>query len=267
MRRLLLALMICGAVSAAHAADMPDIPILRGTQGLSSSQVNWQGFYVGGQGGLGTSDMDFTNVTQSLAQRLLFDTAIENTGGVAEWPLGSKTSTHGNGYGGFIGYNSQWDDVVLGVELSYMHGKFGGSQTDSRTMNFTDSGGAFDVVTNTAFASVNLTDMASGRLRAGYAWGVFLPYMFGGVALGHADVVRTSTISGTQTVGGVTVPFSVSLTDAQNNRFVAGYAAGLGVDVMLISCLFLRGEWEYARYSSSISTQVNTFRVGLGYKF
>jgi opacity protein-like surface antigen len=91
--------------------------------------------------------------------------------------------------------------------------------------------------------------------------------MFGGVALGHADVVRTSTISGTQTVGGVTVPFSVSLTDAQNNRFVAGYAAGLGVDVMLISCLFLRGEWEYARYSTAIDTQVNTFRVGLGYKF
>lgn len=267
MRRFLLAVMIWGAVSGARAADMPDIPILRGTQGLSSSRVNWQGFYVGGQGGLGTSDMNFAGVTQSLAQRLLFDTAIENAGGVAEWPLGSKTSTHGNGYGGFVGYNSQWDDVVLGVELSYMHGKFGGSQTDSVSRAFTDSSGAFDVVTNTAFASVNLTDVASARLRAGYAWGVFLPYVFGGVALGRADIVRTATISGTQRAGGVTVPFSVSLTDQQNNRFVPGYAAGLGVDVMLISCLFLRGEWEYARYSSAISTQVNTLRVGLGYKF
>lgn len=267
MRRLLLAVMICGAVSGARAADMPDVPILRGTQGLSSSRVNWQGFYVGGQGGLGTSNMNFAGVTQSLAQRLLFDTAIENAGGVAEWPMGSKTSTHGNGYGAFVGYNSQWDDVVLSAELSYMHGKFGGAQTDSRTMVFVDSSTALDVVTNTAFASVNLTDMASGRLRAGYAWGVFLPYAFGGVALGHADIVRTATISGTQTAGGITVPFFVTLSDQQNNRFVVGYAAGLGVDVMPISCLFLRGEWEYARYASAISFDVNTFRVGLGYKF
>jgi len=52
MRRFLsvLTAMICGAVSGAHAADLPDIPILRGTQGLSTSTVNWQGFYVGGGG-------------------------------------------------------------------------------------------------------------------------------------------------------------------------------------------------------------------------
>jgi len=52
MRRFLsvLTAMICGAVSGAHAADLPDIPILRGTQGLSTSTVNWQGFYVGGRG-------------------------------------------------------------------------------------------------------------------------------------------------------------------------------------------------------------------------
>jgi len=94
-----------------------------------------------------------------------------------------------------------------------------------------------------------------------------LRVVFGGVALGRGDIVRTATIAGTQTLGGVTFPFSVSLTDAQNNRFLVGYAGGLGMDVMLISCLFLRGEWEYARYSSHIETQLNTFRVGLGYKF
>ena len=50
MRRLLLLAMFWGAVSSARAADMPDIPILRGTQGLPNLTVNWQGFYVGGQG-------------------------------------------------------------------------------------------------------------------------------------------------------------------------------------------------------------------------
>ena len=55
MRRLMLAAAMLGTVSAAQAADMPDVPILRGgfTDGLSHSDVNWQGYYVGGQGDYG----------------------------------------------------------------------------------------------------------------------------------------------------------------------------------------------------------------------
>jgi opacity protein-like surface antigen len=115
---------------------------------------------------------------------------------------------------------------------------------------------------------VSISDMATLRARAGYAWGVFLPYAFGGVALGHADVVRTARVFGDQfspTLGDF--PFDVSATDAQNNRMVVGYSGGLGVDVMLISCLFLRAEWEYVRFATVIDTNVNTFRAGLGYKF
>ena len=53
MRRFLLAVVMCGVVAGAQAADLPDLPILRGsyTDGLTSSRVNWQGFYIGGQGG------------------------------------------------------------------------------------------------------------------------------------------------------------------------------------------------------------------------
>ncbi len=55
MRRLMLAAAMLGTVSAAQAADMPDLPILRGafTDGLTNSRPNWQGCYVGGQGGYG----------------------------------------------------------------------------------------------------------------------------------------------------------------------------------------------------------------------
>jgi opacity protein-like surface antigen len=248
---------------------LPDLPILRGgfTDGLSTSRTNWEGFYVGGQGGLGTSDMDFTGATKDLATKLLFDTAIENTGGVAEWPMGGKVSTHGHGFGAFVGYNAQWDDAVLGLELSYMHGSFGGSQTDTMSRIFTDSNNTTDTVTYRADGAVKLTDMASARLRAGYAWGIFLPYAFGGMALGQADIVKTATIYGTQVGTGFNVPFYLTATDAQNSRFVYGYSWGLGVDVMLMSCLFLRGEWQYNRYAASIDTAVNTFQVGLGYKF
>jgi len=48
MRRFLLAAATCWIGSGAYAADLP---VLRGglTDGLSTSSVNWQGFYVGGQ--------------------------------------------------------------------------------------------------------------------------------------------------------------------------------------------------------------------------
>src|SRR4029079_7914304 len=97
----------------AHAADMPDF--LRGgfTDGVSRpATTNWQGFYGGGQGGLGTSDINFAGVTSTVVQRLLFNTAILADGGLANWPVGTKASVHGNGWGGFAGYNWQWDDVV-----------------------------------------------------------------------------------------------------------------------------------------------------------
>src|ERR1700688_1584449 len=56
MRRFLLAAVMCGAVSGAQAADMPDLPILRGafTDGLTTSKVNWQGYYIGGQADYGS---------------------------------------------------------------------------------------------------------------------------------------------------------------------------------------------------------------------
>jgi len=39
------------------------------------------------------------------------------------------------------------EDAVLGVELSYMHGKFGGTQTSSMSRFFTDASGYTDSVT------------------------------------------------------------------------------------------------------------------------
>jgi outer membrane immunogenic protein len=272
MRRLLLAAMMFGAVSGAQAADMPDF--LRGgfTDGLNPSRVNWQGFYIGGQAGTGTSDMNFTGATQSVAAHLLSGTAIDAFGGVSSWPLGGKISVHGNGYGGFAGYNSQWDDVVIGLELSYMHGKFGGTQTDSMSRFFSAGGGYTDSVTNQSIATMAISDMATLRARAGYAVGAFLPYMFGGVAMGQADIVRTAHVFGNQLNPNVAppfdnVPFDLSATDGKYSHFIYGYSGGLGVDIQLISCLFLRAEWEYVRFTSSIDTNVNTVRVGLGYKF
>ena len=35
-----------------------------------------------------------------------------------------RAQQHARGFGGFFGYNSQWDDVVLGIEANYIHDGF-----------------------------------------------------------------------------------------------------------------------------------------------
>jgi outer membrane immunogenic protein len=274
MRRWMLAAAMFGAGQSAQAADLPDLPVLRGalTDGLTSSRVNWQGYYIGAQAGVGTSDMNFTGSTRTIAARLLSGLALEDTGQVSSWPLLGKTSQHGQGWGGFAGYNGQWEDVVIGVELSYMHGQFGGSQTGSMGRSFVDSLGYTDSVTYSATGTMSISDMGTLRARAGYAVNQFLPYMFGGIALGQADIVRSAHIFGSGTnvnaaPGFQVIPFDFSATSAQYNHLIYGYTAGLGVDVQLLAGLFLRAEWEYIRFTSAVDTSINTVRAGLGYKF
>jgi opacity protein-like surface antigen len=274
MRRFLLAMVMSGVAAGAQAADLSDLPILRGafTEGLSRSSINWQGVYIGGQAAYGTSNMNFTGSTKTVAARLLSGLEMEQVQNISSWPIMGKVSTHGEGFGGFIGYNSQWTDVVIGVEVNYMHGKFGGSQTDSMSRFFSLPSGYTDSVTYEGTAKMQISDMGTLRARAGYAYGSFLPYAFAGVALGQADIIRTAHVFGVQVnpaaaPGFQNVPFDVSATEAQYSKLIYGYSFGVGTDIMLMSCLFLRAEWEYVRFASTIDTSINTVRVGLGYKF
>lgn len=275
MRRFWFVAAMLGSASAAHAADMPDLPVLRGgfTDGLTTSRPNWQGTYIGGQVGYGSSDENFNGSTSNMMAALLADTLIESSMGVSSWNLGlGKASQRTTGYGAFIGYNGQWEDAVLGLEISYLHGSFGGSASASerRVSTTALSDGLFHDVTATSTSAINISDMATFRGRAAYAWGCFLPYMFAGFALGNADIVSTAhvqdRVSATQ-FGTYTALVPLDSTDAQHNHLIYGYTAGLGLDVNLVGGLFMRAEWEYIRFTSQVDTSINTVRAGLGYKF
>lgn len=275
MRRLLLAAAMVGTVSAAHAADMPDLPILRGgfTDGLTNARPNWQGSYIGAQVGYGSSDENFNGSTSNMMAALLADTLIEQSMGVSQWNLGlGKASQRTTGYGAFVGYNAQWDDVVMGLEVSWLHGTFGGttSASERRVSPTALSDGNFHDVTATSTSSISISDIGTFRGRAAYAWGCFLPYMFAGLALGNADIVRTAHVQdrvSTTQLGTFTALAPLDSTNAQHNHLIYGYSAGLGVDVNLVGGLFMRAEYEYIRFSSAVDTSINTVRAGLGYKF
>jgi outer membrane immunogenic protein len=275
MRRLVvLAAVMVVTAHGVLAADMPDLPVLRGfvNDGPPASRTTWQGFYVGGQGAYGSSEMDFTNATRDVTAKLLSGTAIEKDGQVSTWPVLSKQTVHGSGFGGFVGYNAQWEDAVIGIEANYLHGALGGTGSGTMSRFFIDSTGYTDAVTYTGTASMQIHDSGSLRMRGGWAWNCLLPYAFGGLALGIADITRTTHVSGSQTnvnaaPGFTFVPFDLTATSSQNNHLIFGYSLGAGVDVMLIGGLFARGEFEYAKFVAPINTAVSTVRGGLGYKF
>jgi opacity protein-like surface antigen len=275
MRRFLLVAAIVATATATQAADMPDF--LRGSFTAPAARANWQGAYIGGQASYGAADMDFANSGQDLLKKLLNNIDVEDKFNISAWPLQEKTSTRNSGYGGFLGYNAQWTDVVVGVELNYIHGKFFNSSQGSQSRTFffpTDYQTTASVFSS---SSMNITDYGSLRVRGGYALGCFLPYLFGGVALGQADINRYASYDLKYTYVGTQIPrlpdlpsvgtFSKDMYDTANGHFIYGYSGGLGIDMMLFANLFVRAEWEYMRFTAPVDTTINTVRAGIGYKF
>jgi outer membrane immunogenic protein len=272
MRRVLLAVAMLAMAANARAADMPDF--LRGSLSGASSTVNWQGYYVGGQGAWASSTQTFSGSTMdhTVFANLVSGSTVGQIQGIsAPTPLG--TSSKGAvAYGAFTGYNWQWTDVVLGAEMSYMHGSLGGSV--SAAQQFASAGalsdGLFHHTTVTSTSTFAVSDYATFRARAAYAYNCFLPYAFGGFALGYADVSTSARIDDfvSPIAGG---PFVASSTligaHSGENHLVYGYTAGLGIDINLMAGLFVRAEWEYVRFTQQVDANINTMRLGLGYKF
>jgi opacity protein-like surface antigen len=253
MRGLILAAAITGTVSAAQAADMPDLPILRGSvsEGLSSAQTNWQGYYVGGQGDYGT----ITSKISSSANSDLQSTFV-SPGPAYNWQSLAAAHSNSGGYGVFAGYNGQWDDVVMGVEANYIHGGFK-STTTAVGQTFSNANAL--IATTSSSAVVSISDFGSLRARAGYAWGCFLPYAFIGGGVGYQTVDRYASAWPS--------PVQPATTFATKSKLVYGYSGGIGVDAMLVGGLFFRAEYEFQRVTSDFESNINTVRAGLGYKF
>lgn len=256
MRRLLLAAVIFGAAQGAQAADMPDLPVLRGSlpDGLSTVRTVWQGYYVGGQAEYGS----ITSKPPSAINSDLQGTYIPPAGLSYNWQGLGPAHDNNTGFGGFAGYNSQWDDVIVGVEANYVHSQFRPLATGTGYTYFPDLTVA--TITNSS-ALMKLTDFGSLRLRGGYVIGNFLPYLFGGLGVGSATVERN--------ISATPAPlFTPQLQSSDTKtKLVYGYSLGAGVDVMLMAGLFLRAEYEYKRVTSTIESNVNSARVGIGYKF
>lgn len=144
-----------------------------------------------------------------------------------------SNTTNGPVFGAFLGYNMQWDQLVLGFDLAYKYPSVLDASTDT--------------------TQFKLVDYGTLRGRAGYALGQFLPYAALGVAVGRFNY--GNMVSGTFT--------------GKDNAFDVGFVAGLGIDWAITRSVFLRAEWEYIAFATVNATTAttNTGQLGIGVRF
>jgi outer membrane immunogenic protein len=299
MRRFLLAAVTFGAVSGAQAADLSDLPILRGSfpGGLSTATRNWDGWYAGGQIGYSSAEIDFGRTVAGLTNFIFRDAALQQP--VSQFGLLPKNHAQATGFGAFVGRNYQFEDLVFGIEANYNYiNSLASSARSSNSLSFGSLPGVTPPANHTYTYTVSLSgdaalqvkDVITFRGRAGWAAGNFLPYVFGGLAVGRMDVARSVTVDETlrddsvaifsDGAGGtISIPQTPQFSrvagfpqfdaEKRTNSFVAGWTGGLGMEYMLWGNVFMRAEWEYIKFLSVKDTVagMNSVRAGIGYKF
>jgi opacity protein-like surface antigen len=264
------------ALLLAQGAQAQDV--LRGSVIETGPRVmSWAGVYGGGQVSYVLGNSNFTGVTRPLVADMLRMTRIEDEMAVSTWPIISSIDAEGSrtaGFGGYVGFNSQWDEIVLGVDATYMRTNYTNAASGTMTRVATLSNEFQYTVTASAQAQVEVTDVVTARGRIGYAFNQFLPYMTAGLALARATSFTTATVSypapvynGAQNPAPAGPGASSSTgTDAKSSFLAYGYALGAGMEVMLMPNVVGRVEYEYVKLTN-IDTWLNSARVGLAIKF
>jgi outer membrane immunogenic protein len=278
MRRVIYALL---AFAFAPSAFADDLSWLTGAQPAAPMSVNgWAGIYIGGQVSYSDAGGNFANTTQGPVGFSLRETTLETDVAPSTWPVLGQANHSATGFGGFAGYNTQFERLVLGVEANYDQANLSLIAPNTPITRVTSAGSNTYLLTVTGSGSVTDLNFGTLRARAGWALGNFLPYGFAGLAVGHANVNIVGTVFGQEnpqsqpcTPSGpatpACVPFSFTGTAGKNGEWLVGFAFGGGLDVALTRNVFLRAEYEYVQFApiANLVLDVNTVRGGLGIKF
>lgn len=284
MRWVIRALTVLTFASPAVAADL-DVDVLRGSEPVGPATfTRWSGFYAGGQIGFGDAQSDFSKATQPLLSYSLRELALETDVAVSTWPVLGRGGSDAAGYGGFVGYNTQWQDLVVGLEGNYTHTDFTTSAASAPLIGgagrIVSAGGSQYSVNLMGTGQLEITDYASFRTRAGWVLGNFLPYGFAGLVVGRGNYSITSQVYGQQNsatpayfpcdpAAPTCVGYNFSNSAGQNGALLYGFSVGGGLDWALTPNIFLRGEFEYVQFApiASIVASIVSARAGAGFKF
>jgi outer membrane immunogenic protein len=152
------------ALFFAAPAIAADLPVKAPPAAVVAAVYNWTGFYVGIQGGYGwgrSRHCDAGSTPQCGEPVLIFP----------------DFSIRGWTAGGTVGYNHQIGNLVLGVELDGSWANIRGESGDTVDFGCGPIGNPADKCVT------QIRAFGTARARFGYAFGRFLPYVTGGVAV------------------------------------------------------------------------------------
>jgi len=215
------------AIMSANA-QAADVVSYQAATPATVSGYNWSGFYAGGQ--IGGS----WNKVKANGKEIDED-------GIEE-PFRLKKNLDGFIGGLYAGYNFDLGNkVVLGLESDFIWGDV------NKKYKETDEDGEVDTY------KIKQKWQGATRVRAGYAFDRFLPYLAGGVA--YSKYEESGDKIGTFT----------------------GWTIGTGVDYALTDNILLRAEYRYSDFGhktikdedfrSKISAKSNDICLGVAYKF
>jgi outer membrane immunogenic protein len=291
MRPMSLFVLCAAALVGAGNALAGDMPVLRGSvyEGLPVEPrfvaepvvgYRWEGFYVGGQIGFASTGVNFSRGVADLVANVLRNTTVQSEFSPSDWVSLPKQAVTRPSYGGFVGYNVQFEDTILGFEAQYNRtdARMTSGDTIGRVVNTSD--GYANEVTLSGTASIHLTDYGTLRARAGWIYENVIPYAFIGVAAARATVSRSASVSiiGTDADPACAVPpsaclspyaFAASESEVKKGAFAYGWTLGAGIDWILFSNIFLRGEYEYIGFAKfyGVNMHIQTARTAVGLKF
>lgn len=243
---------------------------------------DWRGFYLGGQFSYSDASGNFANATQAPIAYALRETTLESEFAPSSWPVLGSANHGAAGFEGFVGYNTQFENLVLGVEATYDQASASlvAPNTPLTRLTPADSQGNSYLINMSGSGSLTDFDFGTLRARAGWALGNFLPYGFAGLAVGHGNLNVAATILGEQNPpsgGGACLssntppctPFAFTVNGGRGDAWLYGFTVGAGMDVAVTKNFFLRAEYEFTQFApiSTVIVSVNSARVGAGFRF
>jgi len=248
---------IASAVQAgqASAADLPSKATAPIFAPPPSSEPSWTGFYVGASVGGGFDHFAFP-----------YDIDVPGIWGFVSNRSGINASGPFGGLQGGFNYELPFFHVVAGFEID---SSVSGIQGNTSIQGVLINGQPYAATFGSKFE-----DFGTARLRLGYAWGRFLPYLTAGFTYATTNTyynVATSTLFA-----------SGSITETRTGVFPHVGAFGAGLEYAIDPRFSVKGEYLYefinartvlfaptpdSHINFNTRSMYHVLRAGLNYKF
>lgn len=297
----LLTTLALNAVAGAQAADL-DYGVLRGPDYEQEAPlIDWNGVYFGGHGGYTSASAGFKNAYKPLITDIVRYSTAEAEFNASSMLIPRSRSVDGASYGAFAGFNYQFDETVVGIEVDYTRFDKSNLTADNISRFRVNSQGFLETVSLSGSATSRVEDYGTIRARGGYAIGNFLPFVTAGLAIGRVHVderVRVSDYGYDQatyranqqlTTGNPSAVknFGYTRFDPNNpesgtpssvtgqnvrTKVMGGFTLGAGLEFAVTQNIILRGEYQYVMFNDfekngGNRTAMNTVRGGAAVKF